>query len=150
VTGLYPSRQHIPPTATVRSKPAPLSASNPSITAATKRSAKRRGVGNSTLSSISLNGSTSLPQFNPMVGGNVAVYYRQSDLTSQVPLSIVCNDPDIDIIILAFVIRFFTPAGWPTLNLGSLCSSPTAAQLQAGAAGLLACTSNSFDIQIEQ
>ena len=68
---------------------------------------------------------TSLPEFNPMVGGNV-----------QVPLSIVCNDPDIDIIILAFVIRFFTPAGWPTLNLGSLCSSPTAAQLQAGAAGI--------------
>jgi chitinase len=85
-----------------------------------------------------------------MVSGNVAVYYRQSDLTFQVPLSIVCNDPDIDIIILAFVIRFFNPAGWPTLNLGSLCSSPTAAQLQAGAAGLLVCTSNSFDIQIEQ
>jgi len=48
------------------------------------------------------------------------------------------------------VIRFFSPGEWPTLNLGPLCSSPTAAQLQAGADGLLDCTSNSFDIQIEQ
>jgi hypothetical protein len=142
VTGLYPSRQHIPPTATARSKSALLSASNLSITAATKLSAKRRGVGNSTLSSILLNGSASLPEFNPMVSGNVAVYYRQSDLTSQVP-RYRYNHP-------RFVIRFFAPAGWPKLNLGSHCSSPTAAQLQAGAAGLLVCTSNSFDIQIEQ
>jgi hypothetical protein len=56
----------------------------------------------------------------------------------------------VNIIILAFVIRFFSPGEWLTLNLGPLCSSPTVAQLQAGADGLLDCTSNSFDIQIEQ
>ncbi len=91
-----------------------------------------------------------LSDFDPMARGNVAVYYGQSDMTTQVPLSTVCDDPNVDIIILAFVIISFTPGGWPTLNLGPLCSSATTAQLQAGAAGLLDCTSNSFSTLIRQ
>ena len=50
------------------------------------------------------------------------VYYSQTDKTSAVPLSQICQDPNIDMILLAFVTDFFGPGGYPTVNFASSAS----------------------------
>jgi hypothetical protein len=44
------------------------------------------------------------------------VYYAQTPATAQVPLTTICNDPNIDIVILAFVTDLFTAGGYPTVS----------------------------------
>lgn len=88
--------------------------------------------------------------FNPMSNRNVAVYYGQTTQTSSVPLSEVCADPDLNIVILAFVPDFFGPGGWPTLNMGPNCWAASAAQSQAGATGLIDCVSDGFAAVVQQ
>jgi Glycosyl hydrolases family 18 len=88
--------------------------------------------------------------FNPMANGNVVVYYGQTTQTSAVPLTQVCADPNIDLIILAFVPTFFGPGGWPTLNMGPHCWAASTAQSQAGATGLIDCVSDGFADQVRQ
>jgi hypothetical protein len=88
--------------------------------------------------------------FNPMANGNVVVYYGQTTQTSAVPLTQVCADPNIDLIILAFVPTFFGPGGWPTLNMGPHCWAASTAQSQAGATGLIDCVSDGFANQVRQ
>jgi chitinase len=85
--------------------------------------------------------------FNPMSSSNVAVYYAQTDQTTSVPLTEICSDPSIDIVILAFVNNFFTPyptGPYPTLNLGPNCWAASSAQTSAGATGLIDCVSDGF------
>ena len=88
--------------------------------------------------------------FDPMASDNVAVYYSQTDQTSAVPLTSICADPSVDIIILAFVTTFFGPGGWPTLNMGSHCWAASSAQSQAGATGLIDCVGDGFADQVRQ
>jgi hypothetical protein len=88
--------------------------------------------------------------FDPMANGNVVVYYGQTTQTSAVPLTQVCADPNVDMIILAFVPTFFGPGGWPTLNMGPHCWAATTAQSQAGATGLIDCVSDGFANQVQQ
>lgn len=88
--------------------------------------------------------------FNPMANDNVVVYYGQTTQTSAVPLTQVCADPNIDLIILAFVPTFFGPGGWPTLNMGPHCWAASTAQSQAGATGLIDCVSDGFANQVRQ
>lgn len=88
--------------------------------------------------------------FEPMSSSNVAVYYGQTVETSNVPLSTVCNDADVDIIILAFVNKLSTgPAGYPTLNMGPNCWAATSAQVNAGATGLIDCVSDGFADEVK-
>ncbi|KAF7512573.1 hypothetical protein GJ744_000834 [Endocarpon pusillum] len=88
--------------------------------------------------------------FDPMSTSNVAVYYGQTDQTSRVPLSTVCDDPDVDIIILAFVNKLSTgPAGYPTLNMGPRCWAASSAQVNEGATGLIDCVSDGFARQVK-
>lgn len=88
--------------------------------------------------------------FDPMSTSNVAVYYGQTDQTSTVPLSTVCHDSDVDIIILAFINKLSTgPAGYPTLNMGPRCWAASSAQVNEGATGLIDCVSDGFAKQVK-
>lgn len=94
----------------------------------------------STTSSSTSTSSTSY-SFNPMSTSNVAVYYGQANITSEVSLDTVCEDSSVDIVILAFITEFDSGSGYPTLNLGdSGCWAATDAQTDAGATGLIDCT----------
>jgi chitinase len=85
--------------------------------------------------------------FDPLSSSNVAVYYGQTDQTSAVPLTSVCADPSVDIVVLAFLNHFFTPyptSTYPTLNMGPHCWAASSAQVSAGATGLIDCVSDGF------
>lgn len=103
----------------------------------------------STPSTISANHSNPYV-FDPMANDNVVVYYGQTTQTSAVPLTEICADPSVDIVILAFVPTFFGPGGWPTLNMGPHCWAASTAQSQAGATGLIDCVSDGFATQVQQ
>ena len=77
--------------------------------------------------------------FNANSDSNVAVYYGQSGATGQFSLEQMCQDSNVDIVILAFVSTFFGAGGYPTINLGAACSGTTAAMSAKGATGLLSC-----------
>ena len=85
--------------------------------------------------------------FNAKSDSNVAVYYGQSGATSQVTLAQMCQDSNVDIVILAFVNTFFGAGGYPTLNLGAGCSGTSPAQTAKGATGLLSCPTMAQDIK---
>ena len=97
---------------------------------------------------------TSVPS-NPIVSGgafnaasnsNVAVYYGQTAATSQVTLAQMCQDSNVDIVILAFLNEITGPGGYPTVNFGAACGSSSPAQDAKGATGLLSCPTMAADI----
>ena len=89
-------------------------------------------------------------RFAPMSSSNVAVYYGQSDETGRVPLSDVCEDPHVDIIVLAFINKLSVgTAGYPGLNMGPHCWAANDAQLAAGATGLIDCVSDGFAREVQ-
>lgn len=92
--------------------------------------------------------SSSSYTFNPMASDLNVVYYAQTVETNSVPLLQICQDPDIDIVILAFVTNFFGPGGYPTVNFGPKCWASNSAQSSAGATGLLDCVSDGFAAQV--
>ena len=57
----------------------------------------------------------------------------------------MCESPSIDIAILSFVFDFFGPGGYPSINFGSGCVEPNAAQVEV-APGLLDCTALASEI----
>jgi hypothetical protein len=77
-------------------------------------------------------------RFNPKADDNLVVYYAQTEATGQVQLDNLCQDPSIDIVILAFVTNYFAGGGYPAVNFGAACGGQTAA-MQAKAPGLLYC-----------
>ena len=96
--------------------------------------------------------------FDPTSQSNNAVYYGQ--LATNPPLSEVCADPNIDIVIISFLSYLTNPppanaagsvaiAGWPTLNVAAHCWAPTADQVAAGAGTLVDCVSNGFSQQVQ-
>ena len=56
------------------------------------------------------------------------VYYAQTPATQQVPLTTICQDGSIDIVVLAFVTDFFSAGGYPTVS-PSPTSSPSQSSL---------------------
>lgn len=44
------------------------------------------------------------------------VYYAQTPATSQVPLSNICADPTIDVVVLSFITDFYSKGGYPTVS----------------------------------
>ncbi|KAF2234108.1 glycoside hydrolase family 18 protein, partial [Viridothelium virens] len=69
---------------------------------------------------------------------NVAVYYGQTSSTAAGGLLTLCQDPSVDIIILAFVYTFFGPNNYPSASFGPGCSGSTTSQAQS-APGLPSC-----------
>jgi hypothetical protein len=101
--------------------------------------------------SVSTTATTARYIFDPTSTSNVAVYYGQTDQTSTIPLSTICADPSVDIVILAFIHKLSTgPAGYPGLNMGARCWATSAAQAQAGASGLIDCVSDGFAAQVQR
>ncbi|KAK5020517.1 hypothetical protein LTR16_000950 [Cryomyces antarcticus] len=96
---------------------------------------------------ISASGSTSPPASTPSssytfdaeAADNVAVYYGVTPVTTAGGLLTLCENPNIDIVNLAFLMTFFGPSSYPTINLGPGCTGSTSAQ-QASAPGLMNCT----------
>ena len=84
--------------------------------------------------------------FNAGLNSNVAVYYGQTAATSQVSLAQMCQDPNVNIIILAFLTQISGPGGYPTVNFASACGGNTPAQNAKGATGLLSCPKMATDI----
>lgn len=70
---------------------------------------------------------------------NVAVYYGQTPNTETGDLMQLCQNSNVDIVVLAFVTSFFTNEGMPSANFGPACQGSTTAQ-QLHAPGLQDCT----------
>ncbi|KAE8445649.1 hypothetical protein EG329_012946 [Mollisiaceae sp. DMI_Dod_QoI] len=77
-------------------------------------------------------------KFNPLSSTNIAVYYGQSPLTSTTTLTSQCADPNIDIVVLAFVISQLDGGKYPSVNFGAACGGQTA-MMTSEAPGLLWC-----------
>ncbi|KAL8802075.1 MAG: hypothetical protein Q9200_006715, partial [Gallowayella weberi] len=85
--------------------------------------------------------------FDAQSSNNVAVYYGQSPATSQTTLAQMCQDDNVDIVILAFLTTFFGAGGYPAVNLGAACGGPSQKMQAAGASGLLRCPNMENDIK---
>ncbi|KAL8713313.1 MAG: hypothetical protein Q9220_002512 [cf. Caloplaca sp. 1 TL-2023] len=85
--------------------------------------------------------------FNAQSSSNLAVYYGQSGATSQTSLAQMCQDSNVDIVILAFLTTYFGPGGYPSLNFGAGCGGSSPAMQAAGASGLLSCPAMASDIK---
>ncbi|KAI4755026.1 glycoside hydrolase [Aureobasidium sp. EXF-3400] len=70
---------------------------------------------------------------------NVAAYYGQTPDTKAGDLLQLCQNSNVDIVVLAFVTSFFTNGGLPSANFGPGCKGSTTAQ-QLHAPGLQDCT----------
>lgn len=70
--------------------------------------------------------------FNPAASDNVAVYYGQTINTTIGGLGQLCQSPNVDIVILAFVNGFFAGGGYPRINFGPGCDPPNPAQQTKG------------------
>ena len=87
---------------------------------------------------------TSSYTFNHDATDNVAVYYGQTQSTTAGGLLNLCQDPSVDIVILAFY-EFFGPNGYPSIDFGPGCSGSTTEQTQS-APGLLNCSQLATEI----
>ena len=86
-------------------------------------------------SSSSSNGS-----FNAQSSTNLAVYYGQSPATEKYTLDQMCQDQNVDIVVLAFLTTFDGPAGQPVINFGPATGGdPTLGAKKINATGLLDC-----------
>ena len=86
---------------------------------------------------IPVNGSEH-ESFNSQSTNNVAVYYGQSPATDNYTLEQICQDKNVDIVVLAFLTTFFGPAGQPVINFGPATGgTPTLGAQKLNATGLL-------------
>jgi len=90
------------------------------------------------VSSGSSSTGTSSYTFDSQSAQNIAVYYGQSGATDKTTLEAQCADPNIDIVILAFVITSSYDGKYPDLNFGAACSGQTS-EMVAESPGLLSC-----------
>ena len=128
-----------PPTsiATTLSTVTPSTVSLPSVTPVSS---------SSPATSVPSNPTASGGAFNAASNSNVAVYYGQTAATSQVTLAQMCQDSNVDIVILAFLNVITGPGNYPTVNFGAACGSSSPAQTAKGATGLLSCPTMAADI----
>jgi Glycosyl hydrolases family 18 len=81
---------------------------------------------------------TSSYTFDSQSTQNIAVYYGQSGATGGSTLEDQCADPNIDIVILAFVITRNYEGKYPNVNFGAACGGQTS-EMMTQAPGLLSC-----------
>ena len=67
------------------------------------------------------------------------MYYGQTQATAQTSLAQVCQNPNVDIVVLSFLTDFFGPGGFPGLNFGPACGGQSPQMQSAGASELLSC-----------
>lgn len=149
-TATSTSTQYYTTSVPTTSSPTAYSTQSNSNGTATMNSSSTIAVSSTSSTSVPTTSTTARYTFDPMSTSNVAVYYGQTDQTSNVPLSTICADADVDIIILAFINKLSTgPAGYPTLNMGPRCWAASSAQIQEGATGLIDCVSDGFANQVK-
>ena len=84
--------------------------------------------------------SSSKSSFNAQSSTNLAVYYGQSPATEKYTLEQMCQDRNVDIVVLAFLTTFAGPAGQPVINFGPATGGdPTFGAKKINATGLLDC-----------
>ena len=89
--------------------------------------------------SVLVNSSTNAT-FNAQSSSNLAVYYGQSPATDKYTLEQMCQDQNVDIVVLAFLTTFYGPAGQPVINFGPATGgTPTRGAQKINATGLLDC-----------
>jgi chitinase len=66
--------------------------------------------------------------FHADASNNIAAYYGQSPTSGQIPLSQLCSQASIDIIIIGFVVSFIGAGGYPAVNFGG-CNSQSTQQV---------------------
>ncbi|KAH7350951.1 glycoside hydrolase superfamily [Rhexocercosporidium sp. MPI-PUGE-AT-0058] len=76
--------------------------------------------------------------FNALSQRNIAVYFGQTAITGTTSLEAQCADPNIDIVILAFVISQLSGGIYPSVNFGAACGGQTD-EMRTQAPGLLSC-----------
>jgi len=91
-------------------------------------------------------GTNATYRFDADASDNVAVYFGQTDDTGRTSLASMCQDPSVDIVILAFVTVFLSQGNYPVVNFGAACDGQTP-QMQAYAPGLLSCPDLASQIQ---
>ena len=76
--------------------------------------------------------------FNPAASDNLAVYYGQTPNTEAGGLIKLCEQEDVDIVIISFLMDFFANESMPAISFGPACDPPNTAQSEQ-APGLLDC-----------
>jgi hypothetical protein len=85
--------------------------------------------------------------FNSQSTSNVAVYFGQTAATGETSLAKQCADPNIDIVIIAFLVSRNDSGGpYPRVNFGAACGGQTPLITQK-APGLLSCPDLAADIK---
>ncbi len=78
--------------------------------------------------------------FNAQSSSNLAVYYGQSPATDNYTLEQICQDQNVDIVVLAFLTTFYGPGGQPSINFGPAEGGTlTLGAQKINATGLLDC-----------
>lgn len=77
--------------------------------------------------------------FNPDATNNLVVYYGSTIKTTTTNLTNLCNNIDIDIVVLTFIHEIIGGGGYPNIDFGVLCSGQTSEMVAADATGLLWC-----------
>ena len=94
-----------------------------------------------TSASIPITSSTGSCKFNAQASDNLAVYYDQTGATGQITLDDLCQDSNVNIVIVAFLTTYFGPGDYPTVNFGAACGSHQTSEMAfKGATGLLSCS----------
>ncbi|KXS98287.1 hypothetical protein AC579_6006 [Pseudocercospora musae] len=82
---------------------------------------------------------TSVYTFNRAAQTNLAVYWGASPATTNGGILTLCRNPNVDMVMIAFLGAYFGPNGYPSLKIGgNSCQAATTAQ-QATAPGLVDC-----------
>lgn len=73
--------------------------------------------------SISITSSTDSCKFNAQASDNLAVYYDQTEATSQIILDDLCQDSNVNIVIVVFLITYFDSDDYLIVNFDAACDS---------------------------
>jgi len=112
-------------------------------TSSTSTSAISASVVSSTATSasISITSSTDSCKFNAQASDNLAVYYDQTEATSQIILDDLCQDSNVNIVIVVFLITYFDSDDYLIVNFDAACDSHQISEMTfKDATELLSCS----------
>lgn len=117
-----------------------FSYSNTSTTASTTSSESTSGSSSDGFSRKSTSSSSSSYVFNANATDNVAVYYGSTNATSTTNLTALCDDSNIDIVVLTFIREVNGAGDYPYVDFTTLgCTGQTSEMEASGATGLVWC-----------
>jgi hypothetical protein len=102
--------------------------------------------GGATATTVYAEQPTASYKFNASAVNNVAVYYGASPATQQGGIIALCENPNVDIVVLAFLTEYVAGGGYPAINFGDACWAATPAQ-QAAAPDLQDCSNVAWEVQ---